>query len=47
MATPRARIAALLTSPDKVIGDYGRLMRLAGYRSVLDPAIPTLLKLNL
>ena len=47
MATPRARIAALLTSPDKVLGDYGRLMRLAGYQSVLDPSIPTLLKLNL
>jgi uncharacterized protein (DUF362 family) len=47
MATPRARIAALLTSPDRVIGDYGRLMRLAGSRSVLDPSVPTLLKLNL
>ena len=43
----RARIAALLTTPETVLGDYGRLMRLAGYRSVLDPAIPTLLKLNL
>jgi uncharacterized protein (DUF362 family) len=47
MATPRARIAALLTSPERVIGDYGRLMRLAGYRTVLDPSVPTLLKLNL
>jgi uncharacterized protein (DUF362 family) len=47
MASPRARIAALLTKPDTVIGDYGRLMRLAGYRAVLDPSIPTLLKLNL
>jgi uncharacterized protein (DUF362 family) len=43
----RARIAALLTTPETVLGDYGRLMRLAGYRAVLDPAIPTLLKLNL
>jgi uncharacterized protein (DUF362 family) len=44
---PRARIAALVTKPDTVLGDYGRLMRLAGYREVLDPSIPTLLKLNL
>jgi uncharacterized protein (DUF362 family) len=43
----RARIAALLTTPETVLGDYGRLMRLAGYRAVLDPAVPTLLKLNL
>jgi len=43
----RARIAALFTTPETVLGDYGRLMRLAGYRAVLDPAIPTLLKLNL
>ena len=43
----RARIAALLTTPETVLGDYGRLMRLAGYRDVLHPSIPTLLKLNL
>jgi len=43
----RPRIAALKTSPDKVLDDYGRLMRAAEYRRVLDPSIPTLLKLNL
>ena len=47
MSTPRARIAALVTKPDTVIADYGRLMRLAGCRDALDPSIPTLLKLNL
>ena len=45
MAKPR--IAALRTTPGTVIGDYGRLMRLAGYGKVLDPGIPTLIKLNL
>ncbi len=44
---PRPRIAVLRTSPATVVGDYGRLMRLAGCRAALDPAIPTLLKLNL
>jgi uncharacterized protein (DUF362 family) len=43
----RPRIAALKTSPERVLDDYGRLMRLADYRRVLDPSIPTLLKLNL
>ena len=43
----RPRIAALRTTPDRVVEDYGRLMRLADYRRILDPSIPTLLKLNL
>lgn len=43
----RPRVAALRTRPETVVEDYGRLMRLADYRSVLDPAIPTLVKLNL
>ncbi len=43
----RPRIAALLTRPETVVEDYGRLMRLADYRSVIDPSIPTLIKLNL
>ncbi len=43
----RPRVAALKTRPETVVEDYGRLMRLAGYRSVLDPATPTLIKLNL
>ncbi|MEK7283533.1 MAG: DUF362 domain-containing protein, partial [Acidobacteriota bacterium] len=44
---PRPKIAALRTTPPTVIEDYGRLMRLASYRSVIDPAVPTILKLNL
>jgi uncharacterized protein (DUF362 family) len=43
----RPRIAVLKTAPATVLADYGRLMRLAGYRQVLDPSITTLLKLNL
>jgi len=43
----RAKVVVLKTSPTSVVADYGELMRRAGYREVLDPAIPTLLKLNL
>ncbi len=43
----RPRIAALRTSPHTVVADYGRLIKLAGCREVIDPSIPTLLKLNL
>jgi len=44
---PRPLIAALRTTPATVVDDYGRLMRLAAYRSVIDSSIPTILKLNL
>ena len=30
-----ARVAVLRTRPDTVVGDYGRLMRLAGYQAAL------------
>jgi len=43
----RPKIAVLRTRPRTVVEDYGRLMRLASYRSVIDPSIPTILKLNL
>lgn len=43
----RPRVAALKTRPETVIEDYGRVMRLADYRSVIDASIPTLVKLNL
>src|SRR5215831_1878074 len=43
----RPKIAVLRTRPETVVEDYGRLMRLASYRSVIDPAIPTVVKLNL
>ena len=44
----RARVAVLKTSPETVLDDYGRLMRLADY-AALPPEGPrtTLLKLNL
>ena len=43
----RPKIAALRTTPQTVVGDYGRLMRLASYRSVIDPSVSTIIKLNL
>jgi uncharacterized protein (DUF362 family) len=43
----RPRIAVLRTDPSRVIEDYGRLMRLAEYRAVIDPSVHTLIKLNL
>ncbi len=43
----RPRIAALLTRPQTVVDDYGRLMRLASYTSVLDRSLSTIIKLNL
>src|SRR5271167_3800750 len=42
----RSRVAVLKTSPATVIGDYGRLMRLAGYREFLPPENETALKIN-
>ena len=44
---PRARVAVLKTSPETVLRDYARLMRLAGSRDALDRSGTTLLKLNL
>lgn len=44
---PRPRVAVLRTEPATVLSDYRRLMHLAGYREVLDPATPLLVKLNL
>ena len=43
----RARVAVLRTSPETVLDDYGRLMRLADYTSFLPKDNATLLKLNL
>ena len=40
-------VALLETSPDTVIADYGRAMRMAGYREALSPDHDTILKLNL
>jgi uncharacterized protein (DUF362 family) len=45
MAGPR--VAVLRTSPERVVADYGRLLRLAGYDRVLPKDGELLLKLNL
>jgi uncharacterized protein (DUF362 family) len=42
-----SRVAVLRTRPETVVADYGRLMRLAGYGSVLPREGELLLKLNL
>ncbi len=42
-----SRVAILKTTPTRVLEDYGRLMRLAGYRDELDPSAPTALKVNI
>ncbi|MGD8374606.1 MAG: DUF362 domain-containing protein [Acidobacteriota bacterium] len=43
----RSRVAVLKTDTDRVLEDYGRLMRMAEYRRTLDPGADTLIKLNL
>ena len=43
----RPKVAVIRTSPQRVVEDYGRVMRLAGYKQAVDPSIPTLIKLNL
>jgi len=43
----KARVAILKTDVDRVIDDYGRLMRMARYQEVLSRDLPTLIKLNL
>lgn len=46
-ARATARVAVVRTHPERVLDDYARVMDLAGYREVLDPARDTLIKLNL
>ena len=43
----RARVSVLRTGPETVVGDYGRLLRLAEYGRFLPKDRDTLLKLNL
>src|SRR5262245_34084399 len=43
----RARVAVLKTDVGRVLDDYGRLMRMAGYQQTLSRDLPTLVKLNL
>ena len=43
----KARVAVLKTTPQTVVEDYGRLMRMAGYDQVLDRNRDTLIKINI
>lgn len=43
----RSRVAVLKTTPESVIDDYGRLMRLLNYTSVLPRDRSTILKINI
>ncbi len=42
-----SRVAILQTRPETVLADYHRLMNLADYRQVIDPALETALKINI
>ncbi len=44
---PKSRVAVIKTSPETIVDDYARVMRMVEYRSSLDKSIPTILKLNL
>jgi len=43
----KSKVAILRTDVGRVLDDYGRLMRMAGYQQIVSPDVPTLLKLNL
>ncbi len=43
----RSRVAVVYTTPETVLDDIGRVMRLAGYTDALSPAAATLLKVNI
>ena len=45
--TTTPKVAVLYTTPENVLGDVGRAMRLADYRSYLPEDIATLLKINI
>jgi len=48
VARPKmGKVAVLRTSPETVLEDYGRLMKLADYEEALPKGIPTLLKINI
>ncbi|MBI2867180.1 MAG: DUF362 domain-containing protein [Chloroflexi bacterium] len=44
--TRRSKVAVLLTRPETVVEDYGRLLDMAGYQSALPRTAPTILKVN-
>lgn len=42
-----SKVIVIKTKPETVLEDYARLMHLADYQTILDPAIETLIKINL
>ncbi len=44
---PRSKVAVVKTTPETVLQDVGRAMRLAGYRDALPPDRETALKINI
>ena len=47
LTSGRPRVAIIRTKPDTVVEDYGKAMRLAGYRAVISPDSKTTLKINI
>ncbi len=45
--TVKSKVAVLKTTPQTVVDDYGKLMRLAEYEKAVSKETPTILKLNL
>ena len=43
----RSKVAIVRTSPETVVEDYSKVMRMTGYTSGIDRSIPTIIKLNL
>ncbi len=43
----RSKVAVLKTGPDRVLGDFGELMKLAGARDALQQGVTTILKDNI
>ena len=46
-SSTKSRVAVVYATPETVLDDVGRAMRLAGYRAHLPVDIPTLLKINI
>ncbi|MBI4329221.1 MAG: DUF362 domain-containing protein, partial [Chloroflexi bacterium] len=47
LSASRPKVAVVTTSPQTVLEDVGRAMRLAGYQEALSPAAQTILKINI
>ena len=47
MADDKAIVAAVRTTPETILEDYERVMKLAGFEEALDPTKQTILKNNI